>query len=155
MRLRKAQAEAEEIGSGAGLEDGVGGCGAGAGEGAGCRGKDGEGDDAGLLELEGFDAAEGGLGEVGLEPSEDFFDGEGESFGDGGAGLAVEECGEELGVEGGGHGGIVRCLCGKRKCIVRILNEFSCAVSGALTAATGPALAVEAQFGNAANRERN
>lgn len=39
-------------------------------------GEDGAGDDPGLLKLKGFKAAEGGLGEVGLEPGEDLFDGE-------------------------------------------------------------------------------
>lgn len=86
---------------------------AGVGQRIGGAGEDREGDDAGLLELERFEAAEGGLGEVGLEPGEDFFDGEGEGSGDGGAGLSVEEGGEELGVEGCGHGCIVRGLCGK------------------------------------------
>lgn len=37
--------------------------------------EDGAGDNPGLLKLEGFEAAEGGLGEVGFEPGEDFFDG--------------------------------------------------------------------------------
>lgn len=38
--------------------------------------EDGAGTDSGLLKLEGFKAAEGGLGEVGLEPGEDILDGE-------------------------------------------------------------------------------
>jgi len=49
---------------------------AGVGERIDRAGEDGEGDDAGLLELERFEAAEGGLGEVGLEPGEDCFYGE-------------------------------------------------------------------------------
>lgn len=123
MRCGEPEAEADEVGRGTGLEGGVGGCCAGAGEGAGCRGKDGEGDDAGLLELERFEAAESGLGEVGFEPGEDFFDGEVEGSGDGGAGLSIEEGGEQLGVKGRGHGGIVRCLCGfARGCLDFVRN---------------------------------
>lgn len=38
--------------------------------------EDGAGDDPGLLKLKDFKAAEGGLGEVGLEPGEDLIDGE-------------------------------------------------------------------------------
>lgn len=38
--------------------------------------EDGEGDDPGLLELESFKAAEGGLGVARFEPGEDCLDGE-------------------------------------------------------------------------------
>lgn len=106
----EAKAEADEICRGPGAESEVGGGGAGVGEGAGGAGEEREGDDAGLLKLKGFDAAESGLGGVGLVPGEDFIDGKGECRGEVGAGFSGDEGGEEGVVEGGGHGEIVRYL---------------------------------------------
>lgn len=91
----EAEAEADEVCRGPGAEGEVAGGGAGVGERAGGAGEKREGDDACLLKLKGFDAAEGGLGGVGLVPSEDFIDGEVEGSGDGGAGLSIEKGGEE------------------------------------------------------------
>lgn len=91
----EAEAEADEVCRGPGTEGEVGGVGAGVGEGAGGAGEKREGDDACLLKLEGFDAAEGGLGGVGLVPGEDFIDGKGECRGEVGAGLSGDECGEK------------------------------------------------------------